>query len=201
MSPGTSPVQRSGPIGSTGVTLSTTDVGTRRTVAVDRLARRGPQPAAGRVDARKGVHRYPCGRSDGPPSGVPLLDDSREEQGMSTNRPDPGEFFERAQQVLRDLFAAPEGGDEPWNAATRPAGNRPASARPYREPSPEEQRENLTFALATRAVEALEDMALNVAAIRQRLERGDAPTSRTRPADDRGRDDVQEPGGDAPAAG
>ena len=42
------------------------------------------------------------------------------------------------------------------------------------EPSPERQRENLTFALATRAVEDLEDLALNVAAIRQRLERLDA---------------------------
>ena len=106
---------------------------------------------------------------------------------MSTNRPDPGEFFERAQQMLRELFAAPGGGAEPWNAATRAAGDRPAAARGNREPSAEEQRENLTFALATRAVEALEDVALNVAAIRQRLERGDAPTSRARPErDDRG---------------
>ncbi|WP_204262030.1 hypothetical protein [Blastococcus saxobsidens] len=92
---------------------------------------------------------------------------------MSTNRPDPGEFIERAQQMLRDLFAGPPGESEPWNAATRSAGERPATARSHREPSAEEQRENLTFALATRAVEALEDVALNVAAIRQRLERGD----------------------------
>ena len=44
-----------------------------------------------------------------------------------------------------------------------------------RAPSAEEQRENLTFALATRAVEALEDLALNVAAIRQRMERTTPP--------------------------
>ncbi|RZU31810.1 hypothetical protein [Blastococcus saxobsidens] len=106
---------------------------------------------------------------------------------MSTNRPDPGEFFDRAQQVLRDLFAGPGGDDEPWSAATRASRDRPAAARGYREPSAEEQRENLTFALATRAVEALEDLALNVAAIRQRLERGDAPTARSRPRrNDRG---------------
>ena len=45
----------------------------------------------------------------------------------------------------------------------------------HREPSADKQRENLTFALATRAVEALEDLALNVAAIRQRLERTAPP--------------------------
>jgi hypothetical protein len=52
------------------------------------------------------------------------------------------------------------------------------------EPSPREQRENLTFALATRAVEALEDLALNVAAIRQRLERTDAQGEGRRPDGD-----------------
>ena len=61
-----------------------------------------------------------------------------------------------------------EDDEDPWARATR-------SARQRREPSPEEQRENLTFALATRAVEALEDLALNVAAIRQRLERTTPP--------------------------
>lgn len=91
---------------------------------------------------------------------------------MAGERPDPGEFLERAQRMLRELFgdAGGEGGS-PWSSAT--AGERAGSARPRREPSPEEQRENLTFALATRAVEALEDLALNVAAIRQRLERRD----------------------------
>ena len=49
-----------------------------------------------------------------------------------------------------------------------------------REPSTERQRENLSFALATRAVEALEDLALNVAAIRQRLERTDSHTAGAR---------------------
>ena len=84
---------------------------------------------------------------------------------MPSDRPDPSDFLAQAQRMLRELFGDPHGGDdEPWADATR-------SARQAREPSPEEQRENLTFALATRAVEALEDLALNVAAIRQRLER------------------------------
>ena len=50
-----------------------------------------------------------------------------------------------------------------------------------RELSLGQQRENLTFALATRAVEALEDLALDVAAIRQRLERMDPQASGPRP--------------------
>ncbi len=100
---------------------------------------------------------------------------------MAANGPDPREFLERAQRMLGELFGDPgrdtghdtgresRRGDDPWAAATR-----------RREPSPAEQRENLTFALATRAVEALEDLALNVAAIRQRLERtqGQAPDAR-----------------------
>ena len=93
---------------------------------------------------------------------------------MASNRPDPSEFIEQAQRMLRELFSNFGGGeDEPWSRATR------AGARSH-EPSAEERRENLTFALATRAVEALEDLALNVAAIRQRLERtgGDAPKKR-----------------------
>jgi uncharacterized membrane protein YccC len=94
---------------------------------------------------------------------------------MASNGPDPREFLERAQQMLRDLFGDPQGSDEPWAEATR----RP---RERSEPSPERQRENLTFALATRAVEALEDLALNVAAIRQRLERLEPPASGERPA-------------------
>jgi hypothetical protein len=101
---------------------------------------------------------------------------------MATNRPDPGDFLEMAQRMLRELFG--ERGDddardddarddeEPWAAATRGSGQ--AGTR-HREPSAQQQRENLTFALATRAVEALEDLALNVAAIRQRLERVTTP--------------------------
>ena len=89
---------------------------------------------------------------------------------MASNRPDPGEFFDLAQRMLRELFGDPERDDDPWGAATR-----------HREPSPDEQRENLTFALGTRAVEALEDLALNVAAIRQRLERMDPQASEARP--------------------
>jgi hypothetical protein len=107
---------------------------------------------------------------------------------MATNRPDPGEFLEMAQRFLRDLIGDLRNddddephrtdsrrGDEPWAEATRRARESftREAPRPHREPSPEEQRENLTFALATRAVEALEDVALNLAAIRQRLERTD----------------------------
>ena len=84
---------------------------------------------------------------------------------MAANGPDPREFLDMAQRMLRQLFDEPRRDDEPWADATREATRR------NRGPSPEERRENLTFALATRAVEALEDLALNVAAIRQRLER------------------------------
>ena len=83
---------------------------------------------------------------------------------MPSDRPDPSDFIAQAQRMLRELFGDARSDEEPWAEATR-------SAREARGPSPEEQRENLTFALATRAVEALEDLALNVAAIRQRLER------------------------------
>ncbi len=87
-----------------------------------------------------------------------------------------------AQRMLRQLFDDPRRDDHSWADATREAARR----RP--EPSPEEQRENLTFALATRAVEALEDLALNVAAIRQRLERtaGDSPDRSAREDDANG---------------
>ena len=92
---------------------------------------------------------------------------------MASDRPDPGEFFEMAQRMLRDLFGGMRSEDEPWAEATRGPRERTESQRADREPSPQRQRENLTFALGTRAVEALEDLALNVAAIRQRLERVD----------------------------
>jgi hypothetical protein len=84
---------------------------------------------------------------------------------MPSDRPDPSEFIAQAQRMLRELFGDARSDDDPWAEATR----RDRSRRT--EPSSEQQRENLTFALATRAVEALEDLALNVAAIRQRLER------------------------------
>ena len=95
---------------------------------------------------------------------------------MPSDRPDPSEFLAQAQRMLRELFGDARdrlGGEDhdPWAEATR-------SARRSREPSADEQRENLTFALATRAVEALEDLALNVAAIRQRLERTEPRTER-----------------------
>ncbi len=73
--------------------------------------------------------------------------------------------------MLRDLFGDLQSSDDPWGEVTRRLGER-AHSSGHLEPSADEQRENLTFALATRAVEALEDLALDVAAIRQRLERG-----------------------------
>jgi hypothetical protein len=96
---------------------------------------------------------------------------------MANDRPEPGDFLELAQRMLRELFGElrgdpPPGDDEPWAEATRrPIGS--GTRERHREPSAQEQRENLTFALATRAVEALEDIALNLAAVRQRLERRD----------------------------
>jgi hypothetical protein len=102
---------------------------------------------------------------------------------MATNRPDPGEFLELAQRMLRELFGDPRSEDEPWAQATRPPRERSEIPPGTREPSAEQQRENLTFALATRAVEALEDLALNVAAIRQRLERVDTRSPGAPPED------------------
>jgi hypothetical protein len=99
---------------------------------------------------------------------------------MASNRPDPGEFFDLAQRMLRELFGDPGRDDDPWAEATRRPRERSETPQGNREVSPERQRENLTFALATRAVEALEDLALNVAAIRQRLERTEPQASGAR---------------------
>ena len=99
---------------------------------------------------------------------------------MASDRPDPGEFLEMAQRMLRDLFGGHGRDDDPWAEVTR---ERPTIPPGNREPSAKEQRENLTFALATRAVEALEDLALNVAAIRQRLERTTPPPEAETPGD------------------
>jgi hypothetical protein len=100
---------------------------------------------------------------------------------VASNRPDPGEFFDLAQRMLRELFGDPRSDDDPWAEATRRPRERSETPQSNRELSAERQRENLTFALATRAVEALEDLALNVAAIRQRLERMDPQASGGRP--------------------
>ena len=102
---------------------------------------------------------------------------------MANDRPDPSEFLDMAQRMLRGLFEAPRGNDDPWARATERVS---AMRERHREPSAEERRENLTFALATRAVEALEDLALNVAAIRQRLERTTPPDARSRDGDTTG---------------
>jgi uncharacterized membrane protein YccC len=112
---------------------------------------------------------------------------------MATDRPDPGEFLEMAQRMLRDLFGSARGEGEPWAEATRRPHQRPG--QDDREPSPERQRENLTFALGTRAVEALEDLALNVAAIRQRLERMDPQRPAARPDEERPGPDGADPAG------
>ena len=103
---------------------------------------------------------------------------------MATNRPDPGEFLELAQRMLRELFGDSRSGDDTWAEATRRPRERSDTPHGGRELSPAQQRENLTFALATRAVEALEDLALNVAAIRQRLERTEASATGARPEDE-----------------
>jgi hypothetical protein len=100
---------------------------------------------------------------------------------MATDRHDPGDFMEMAQRMLREMFGDARSGDQTWAEATRRSRERSEIPPGNREPSPAEQRENLTFALATRAVEALEDLALNVAAIRQRLERVDPRASAVRP--------------------
>jgi hypothetical protein len=100
---------------------------------------------------------------------------------MASDRPDPGEFFEAAQRMLRELLSGSGSEGSPWAEATRRAREGLTMPQGHREPSAEERRENLTFALATRAVEALEDLALNVAAIRQRLERVDAQAADQRP--------------------
>jgi hypothetical protein len=113
---------------------------------------------------------------------------------MATDRPDPGEFLELAQRMLRELFGDPRRDDEPWAEATRRPLERSGIPPGDREPSAEQQRENLTFALATRAVEALEDLALNVAAIRQRLERTDAQSSEAQPENRGGPDGADSAG-------
>jgi hypothetical protein len=81
----------------------------------------------------------------------------------SNDRPDPMEFL----QQIFGAFAS--GGDS--RTAAQDVWARATETKSTPEPSAAQQRENLTFALATRAVEALEDIALNTAAIRQRLER------------------------------
>jgi hypothetical protein len=110
-----------------------------------------------------------------------MPDLSWEGNRMANDRPDPGEFFDLAQRMLRELFGDRGSDDEPWAEATRRPRERSAAPQGNSELSAERQRENLTFALTTRAVEALEDLALNVAAIRQRLERLDPQATGARP--------------------
>ena len=70
---------------------------------------------------------------------------------MASNRPDPGEFFDLAQRMLRELLGESGSDEEPWAAATRRPRERSESPQGNRELSAERQRENLTFALAARA--------------------------------------------------
>ena len=45
---------------------------------------------------------------------------SREAEHMASDRPDPGEFLEMAQRMLRELFGGSSGhDDDPWGEATR----------------------------------------------------------------------------------
>jgi hypothetical protein len=74
-----------------------------------------------------------------------------------------GDFISRAMRELLGQAAGSGGLEDIWARATDPGKKT--------EPSKSEQRENLAFALAGRAVTALEDIALNVAAVRQRLEK------------------------------
>jgi hypothetical protein len=69
---------------------------------------------------------------------------------MATNRPDPGEFFDLAQRMLRELFSDPDRDDDPWAEATRRPHDRSETPQGNRELSAGRQRDNLTFALATR---------------------------------------------------
>jgi hypothetical protein len=117
----------------------------------------------------------------GLPPSVRRARHERKGEQMATNRPDPGEFLELAQRMLRELFGDSRSDDDPWAEATRRPHGRSETPPGNREPSTARQRENLTFALATRAVEALEDLALNVAAMRQRLERMDVPPRESGP--------------------
>jgi hypothetical protein len=106
---------------------------------------------------------------------------------MATDRPDPGDFLELAQRMLRELFGNSPGENDPWAAATRPAREL------HHEPSAEQRRENLTFALATRAVEALgtwrstSPRSASVSSARTRRAKDDARTGTTRPGSDRDR--------------
>src|SRR4051794_36355494 len=45
---------------------------------------------------------------------------------MAADRPDPGEFLELAQRMLREMFGGPRSDEEPWADATRRPGERPA---------------------------------------------------------------------------
>lgn len=71
-----------------------------------------------------------------------------------------GRFMREVLGQMGDAYS----GSDAWSQAAD-KGN------PKTEPSKDEQRENLMFALVDRAVTALEDIALNVAAVRQRLEK------------------------------
>jgi hypothetical protein len=81
----------------------------------------------------------------------------------SNDRPDPMELL---QQFMGSLFGGQSGGGSGFDVWAR-ATDQPKPK--VKEPSADQQRENLAFALAERAVTALEDIALNTAAIRQLL--------------------------------
>lgn len=92
----------------------------------------------------------------------------------SNDRPDPMEILGQLFQAITGGVPAQQAAGDAWRRATEP--------RPAAKPSAEQQRENLAFALAERAVTALEDIALNTAAIRQRLGGADILNPVNKPA-------------------
>lgn len=100
-----------------------------------------------------------------------------------SNQGDPSELFAKGLSFITEaakLFGSQTGAEvkSEWSAVTDRVKPRTSA----QEPSATEQRENLAFALATRAVEALEDIALNTAAIRQRLGGADVLNPVNKPA-------------------
>ena len=63
---------------------------------------------------------------------------------MATNRPDPGDFPELAQRMLRELFGDRRSDDQPWARATRRSRERFEFPQGNHERSAERQRENPT---------------------------------------------------------
>ena len=59
---------------------------------------------------------------------------------MASNRPDPGEFFDLAQRMLRELFGDPRSDDETWAEATRRPRERSETPQGSRGPTAEDRK-------------------------------------------------------------